>query len=184
MAILGGATNHGVYALPVNLANEFNGSGPFLTQLNAGSEVVPGVNFVTIRSDKLDKYAQPTGEFVGMPGKPTNVSYDAPELKGARNIVLDGIDHRETAYHPRAFREMYSAITGREPASVAIKPEAQPVLNGMISGTEAGAPTNLPLVGARVSVYEVDPATGERKGSAVREITTGADGLWGPFIAK
>lgn len=184
MAILSGGTNHGLYALPTNLNWEFNGASPFMTQLNAGSEVVPGVDFVTIRSDKLDKYAQPTGEFVGMPGKPTHVSFDAPELKGALNIVLGGVDHRETAFHKRAFREMYKAILGREPASVEIKPEAHPVLNGMVSGFEAGGPTNLPLAGARVSVFEVNPATGEREGGPVHQATIGADGMWGPFTAK
>jgi pimeloyl-ACP methyl ester carboxylesterase len=184
LVILGGATNHGVFALPVNLNSEFNGSGPFLTQLNAGSEVVPGVEYVTLRSDRLDKYAQPTGEFLGMPGKPTNIGYDAPELKGARNIVLDGLDHREVAFHKRAFREMYLAVTGREPVTLDVKPQERPVLNGIVSGFEAGAPTNLPLVGATVNVYEVDPATGERKGAAVHNAQVGPTGQWGPFTAS
>ncbi len=184
MAILCGSVNHGVYALPTNPNSEFNGSGAFLTKLNAGSEVVPGVTFVTLRSDKLDKYAQSTGEFVGMPGKPTHVTFEAPELKGARNIVLDGLDHRETGYHKRAFREMYKAILGREPASVEITPEEHPVLDGMISGSDNGAPTNLPVAGAKVAVYEVDPGSGERRGGPAHQATTGPDGRWGPFTAK
>src|SRR5579863_5360054 len=184
IAILGGTPNHGVYSLPFNENMEFNGMGPFLKGLNAGSEIVPGVAFFTIRSDTNDKYAQPLGTFLGFPEKPTNVAYQGPELKGATNIVLDGIDHRETAYHKRAFREEYKAIMGKDPASVEITPEAHPVLNGMISGSENGAPTNLPLVGAKVTVYEVDPTTGERKGAAVHQQTVGADGAWGPLTAK
>ncbi|MGL1218156.1 hypothetical protein ACSTLO_00665, partial [Vibrio parahaemolyticus] len=90
-------------------------------------------------------YAQPTGEFLGTPGKPTGVSYDAPALDGANNIVLDGLDHREVGFHPRAFAVIYEAITGRKPASTAITPEPAPVLTGTVTGFAAGAPTNLPV---------------------------------------
>jgi hypothetical protein len=183
-AILCGTPNHGVLALPVSPNGEFNGQGIFLTRLNAGSEVYPGVGFFTIRSDKLDKYAQPTGEFIGMPGRPTNVTYEGPELKGATNIVLAGLDHRETAFHPRAFREEYKAITGREPATVDPMPVEHPVLDGVVSGTESGAPTNLPIAGAKVEVYAVSAETGERQGPAAHSVTTGADGRWGPFTAS
>ena len=62
-AILCGTQNHGVQATPENLNNEFNGLGPFLSGLNAGEEVSPGVQFMTTRSDSNDKYAQPDGRF-------------------------------------------------------------------------------------------------------------------------
>jgi pimeloyl-ACP methyl ester carboxylesterase len=183
-AILCGTPNHGVLALPVNLNGEFNGQGVFLSKLNAGSEVHPGVKFFTIRSDKLDKYAQPTGEFLGMAGKPTGVTFEGPELKGATNIVIAGLDHREVAFHPKAFREMYKAITGREPKTLDAVPVDQPVLDGVVSGTENGAPTNLPIAGAKVEVFAVNPATGERQGTALHQATTGADGRWGPFTGS
>ena len=133
-AVLCGTPNHGVYALPSALGGEFNGMGPFLTGLNEGSEVRPGVTFVTLRSDKNDKYAQPTGEFLGFPGDPTGVSYESPELEGANNIVLPGLDHREVAFHEAAFRKLYRAVTGREPKSLEIRGEPNPVLDGIISG--------------------------------------------------
>ena len=95
-------------------------------RLNAGeSEVTPGTAFLTLRSDGMDKYAQADGRFVGKPGTPTNVTIDGPALKGATNLVLGAIDHRETAFHPRAFREIYKFIAGREPARIAIAPEAE-----------------------------------------------------------
>ena len=103
--------------------SEFNAQGAFLTQLNAGAdEVVAGVRFMTIRSDNNDKYAQPDGRFLGKPGRPTGVGYDGPELKGAENVVIPKIDHRETAFGPLAFGEMYRFITGRAPARVDIAP--------------------------------------------------------------
>ncbi len=183
-AILCGTPNHGVYSTQANLNNEFNGAGPFLTGLNAGSEVYPNVKFMTTRSDSNDKYAQPDGRFVGMPGQPTNVTYAGPELRGALNVVLPGLDHREVAFHPLAFKAMYNFIGGQGPATLEISSEPQPVLNGMVSGFANGAPTNLPLAGASVEIYEADPSSGQRLGDAVHRRTTAADGFWGPFSAK
>ena len=182
--ILCGTPNHGVRATPSNLNDEFNGMGPFLSGLNAGDEVQPGVQFMTIRSDSNDKYAQPDGRFIGMPGQPTNVTFAAPELRGAENVVLPGLDHREVAFHSLAFKTMYRFITGREPATLDIVPEPRPDLNGIVSGWSNGAPTNLPLQGATVEIYEVDPSSGQRLGEAVHRRTTSADGVWGPLTAK
>ena len=80
-AVLGGVPNHGVYADAARRAgNEFNGAGPFLTALNRGSgdgnEITPGVAWLTIRSDRNDKYAQPDGALLGAPGMATNVTFE------------------------------------------------------------------------------------------------------------
>ena len=176
--LLGGGVNHGVYSAPGS-QSEFNGASRFMQELNAGSEVVPGVSFLTIRSDKLDKYAQPTLAS----GGPSGVSYDAPELKGAMNVVIDGIDHRETAFSPRAFAEMYRFIAGST-AKTEIAPESSVRLSGLVTGYENKVPTNLPAAGIAVSVYEVDAATGARIGAPVHQTTTGADGSWGTLTAK
>jgi Lipase C-terminal domain len=101
-------------------------------------------------------------------------------LKGATNLVLGALDHREVAFHPRAFREIYKFIAGREPARIAIVPEQSVRLSGLVTGTPGGAPTNRPVAGATVDIFRVDPETGERKGSAVHSAKTGADGRWGP----
>ena len=125
-AVLCGVPNHGVYDWDQGLGNEFNGRGPFLRGLNEGdSEVTPGTSFLTLRSDGMDKYAQADGRFVGKPGTPTGITTEGPALKGATNLVLGAVDHRETAFSPRAFREIYKFIAGREPESIAIAPEPQ-----------------------------------------------------------
>lgn len=180
-AVLCGTPNHGVFALDDLLGNEFNGRGPFLRGLNDGdSEVTPGVAFLTLRSDGMDKYAQPDGRFTGRPGVPTNVTAEGPELKGATNLVLGTIDHRETAYHPRAFREIYKFIAGREPARIAITPEQTVRLGGLVTGAVDGVPTNRPVAGATVEINYVDRESGERRGDVVHRAMTGADGRWGP----
>ena len=184
-AVLCGTPNHGVYDWEETRGSEFNAKGAFLTQLNAGpDEVVAGVRFMTIRSDSNDKYAQPDGMFLGKPGRPTHVGYDGPALKGAENVVIPKIDHRETAFSPLAFAQMHRFITGRAPARMDIAPEAQVVLNGKVNDLQSGRPTNLPVAGARVEIYQVSAATGAREGAAVHAKTTAADGLWGPFTAK
>lgn len=180
-AVLCGTPNHGVFATDDQPNSEFNGRGAFLRGLNDGeSEVTPGVAFLTLRSDGMDKYAQADGRFIGKPGTPTGVTVEGPELKGATNLVLGALDHREVAFHPRAFREIYKFIAGREPARIAIVPEQSVKLGGLVTGTPGGAPTNRPVAGATVDVFRVDPETGERKGNAVHSAKTGADGRWGP----
>ena len=180
-AVLCGTPNHGVFATDDQPNSEFNGRGAFLRALNEGeSEVTPGVAFLTLRSDGMDKYAQADGRFIGKPGTPTGVTNEGPELKGATNLVLGALDHREVAFHPRAFREIYKFIAGREPARIAIVPEPAVRLSGLVTGTPGGVPTNRPVAGATVDIFRVDPDTGERKGGAVHSATTGVDGRWGP----
>jgi triacylglycerol lipase len=193
-AILGGTPNHGVWADTARLPNsEFNGTGPFLMALNnapamGGNEVTPGVKWMTIRSDNNDKFAQPDGTWIGAKGTPTNVTFAGPELKGAQNVVIAGIDHRETSFSPKAFEQAYRFVTGKAPATLAVTPEAKPVLNGKVSGqglnnTQGGFVNNLPLVGATVEVFATNADSGERTGAAVHRQLIAADGLWGPFNA-
>jgi hypothetical protein len=180
-AVLCGVPNHGVFDWDENPGNEFNGRGPFLRGLNAGeTEVVDGTAFLTLRSDGMDKYGQADGRFVGKPGTPTGVTTDGPALKGATNLVLGAIDHRETAFHPRAFREVYKFIAGREPSRIEIVPEAEVQLSGLVTGTPGGVQTNRPVSGATVEIYRVSSETGERLGGPVHASQTGADGRWGP----
>jgi pimeloyl-ACP methyl ester carboxylesterase len=180
-AVLCGVPNHGVYAWDEGLGGEFNGRGPFLRGLNEGeTEVTPGTAFLTLRSDGLDKYAQADGRFVGKPGTPTGVTAEGPALKGATNLVLGAVDHRETAFHPHAFREIYKFIAGREPSRIEIVPEAAVTLSGLVTGTPGGVQTNRPVAAASVDVYSVSADTGERIGGPIHSSQTGADGRWGP----
>ncbi|NOJ39407.1 hydrolase [Bradyrhizobium australiense] len=180
-AVLCGVPNHGIYDWDDDINNEFNGRSPFLRGLNEGeSEVTPGTAFLTLRSEGMDKYAQPDGRFVGKPGAPTGVTSDSPALKGATNLVLGALDHREVAFHPRAFREIYKFIAGQEPSRIEIVPEAEVRLSGLVTGTPGGVATNRPVFGATVEIYRVSPETGERTGGPIHSSQTGADGRWGP----
>jgi pimeloyl-ACP methyl ester carboxylesterase len=180
-AVFCGVPNKGVFNWEANPGSEFNGRAPFLQRLNGGdSDVVAGTAFLTLRSENNDKYAQPDGRFVGKPGVPTGITFEGPELRGATNLVLGSLDHRETAFHPRAFAEMHKFIAGREPEKLSIAPEPRPVLDGLVTGLPGGTPTNRPLSAATVEVYRVSPQTGERIGSPIHRRVTGEDGQWGP----
>jgi pimeloyl-ACP methyl ester carboxylesterase len=185
-AVLCGAVNHGVIVSDQHLiGSEFNGASAFMRDLNSTpDEVLPGVRFMTIRSDNNDKFAQPDGLFIGLKGVATGLGFEAPALKGATNVVLAGVDHRETGYAPAAFAAMYRFITDREPTTLHIVEERPIVLNGKVSGFESGAPTNIASAGATVTIYRVSPRTGERLAGAAYSKTTGSDGLWGPFQAE
>jgi triacylglycerol lipase len=196
-AILGGTPNHGVFAVKGwHEGSEFSGTGPFLTGLNApknaaGDEVAGPVKWMTVRSDQNDKYAQPS--LPGADGQrlPTNVTYAGPELKGAHNVVIAGIDHRETAFGPAAFAAMYRFITGEAPRTLAIVAQQRIALRGNVTGLGLDSQdpasgdfvNNLPLAGASLTIYAVDAGTGSRLGDARYTARIGSDGQWGPFGA-
>lgn len=171
-AILCGTPNHGVFKIETLPGNEFNGIGPFLKKLNEGSEVAPGVKFLTIRSDKFDKYAQPNG-----------TGYESPMLAGAENAVIPNADHREVAFDPRAFRLMYQFILGQPPAREWPTPEAAPRIGGLVTGFANGAANNLPEAGVHLRVWKLDPVTAQREEKPALDVTTAADGAWGPLVA-
>jgi triacylglycerol lipase len=196
-AILGGTPNHGVWAIKGSReGNEFSGTGPFLTRLNApknaaGDEVTGPVKWMTIRSDNNDKFAKPDGLWIGARGTATNVTAAGPELKGAQNVVIPRIDHRETSFSPAAFLAACKFIKQRD-CKDGIDGQTSVLLNGRITGMGAqsddprsgNSPNNLPVPGSRIDIYAIDPATGERKGAAVHSKVADANGYWGPVVAS
>ncbi|HUR88053.1 MAG TPA: alpha/beta fold hydrolase [Ramlibacter sp.] len=187
-AVLGGTPNHGVWAVHIDGLSdnsEFAGHGPNLTALNKaknanGDEVTGPVKWMTIRSDSNDKFAQPDGLWVGKRGVATGVTFTGPELKGATNVVIPRIDHRETSYSAPAFAATYQFITGQAAARTDVVPEEKVSLSGKISA----AGTNIGLAGAQLRVFAIDAVTGERRGDAVYAKTVGQDGAWGPMNAQ
>ncbi len=198
-AILGGVPNHGIWAVPLpplSDNSEFAGHGAFLRGLNqpvnaAGDEVAGPVKWQTVRSDGNDKYAQPDGLWIGQRGKDTGVTVASPELKGAMNVVLPRLDHRETSFSPAAFGAAFRFITGRDPATRDVVPHGRPVLSGRVTGlglsstdpASGSYANNLPLPGAKLEIFAIDANTGERQGGPAHSQTIGADGQWGPFAA-
>ncbi|MBK6009002.1 alpha/beta fold hydrolase [Ramlibacter ginsenosidimutans] len=197
-AILGGTPNHGLWNVPGRApGSEFAGNGPFLQALNApkdaqGDEVTGPVKWLTLRSDSNDKYAQPLGTWLGDPKLATGVTYEGPALKGATNVVLPRVDHRETSFSPAAFEATWRYLTGRAPTTLEIVPEERVVLSGKVTGLGVSSTdpasgdlaNNLPLPGAHLEIFAIDSATGARHGAPVLAQVIAEDGHWGPLVAQ
>jgi pimeloyl-ACP methyl ester carboxylesterase len=196
--VLGGNPAHGIWAVKgLREGNEFSGLSAFMQELNApknaaGDEVTPGVRWLTLRSDNNDKYAQPDGVWIGAKGTATNIGFDGPALKGATNVVLPRVDHRETSFSPAAFDATWRFLTGEAPRTLQPVAESSIVLSGRVTGlgldplnpASGSFSNNLPLTGARLAVYAVDTSTGARRGAAAWEQAIAEDGRWGPFAAQ
>jgi hypothetical protein len=185
LAVLCGSPSHGAIVSDQHMVgSEYNGRSRFLRQLNAQpGGVTAGTEIVTLASDRNDLYAQPEGRFLGLPGVETGVGFDGPALRGATNLILQDADHLETAYSPAAFVAIWRAVTGELPVVQDLRPDTRPVLDGKVTGWAGGVATNVPVTGARVRVFAVDPATGMRTGAEVHARITGPDGAWGPMAA-
>ena len=128
----------------------------------------------------FDLYAQPDGAYIGHPGMPTNVTFDGPALKGAlmyRSSCRSSRDRVEPARLPRNLQ----FIVGRAPSCIAIVPEADGTLNGMVTGSTA---TRRPTSrrGREGRGPAVDPRHWRAQGRGpLASRTTGADGVWGPL---
>lgn len=196
--VLGGNPAHGIWAIEgLREGSEFSGLSPFLRQLNAaknaeGDEVTPGVKWLTLRSDSNDKYAQPDGIWIGAQGKPTHIGFDGPALRGATNVVLPRVDHRETSFSAAAFAATWRFLTGKDARTTQPVPEAPVVLSGRVTGlglhpldaASGGFVNNLPLVGARLEIFAVEASTGMRGGPAAWVQTIESDARWGPFVGQ
>jgi triacylglycerol lipase len=164
-AILGGVPNHGVWMsiarVPAGQRIQ-SGTGPFLQALNAAQERGRRrghgpVKWLTIRSDNNDKYAQPDGLWIGKQGVPTNVTFEGPELKGATNVVLPRMDHRETVVLAGGLRGHVPVHHRPRAATAEITPEPRVQLAGKVTGLGLSSTdpasgnygNNLPLPGAQ-----------------------------------
>ena len=182
--VLCGGVNHGVIISDtVLVGSEFNGAAPFLKQLNAGeSEIVPGPAFMTLRSDKFDKFAQPDGQFIGQAGKPTGITFEGAGAEGrqqrraaragsSRGRVPQAGLRQDVRVHRRPGTDQHLHRRGaRGRAERQGHRRRRRHLHQPAGG------------GATVEIWDVDPATGARRVRlAAHRKVTGADGVWGPF---
>lgn len=136
----------------------------------------------------------PDGPWPGARGKLTLSDYESAALKGVKTLVFARADQRDGAFSIAQFEESFRFITGETPNSPVIRPQLELVLNGLVTGMgvkpgDRASPgsnffNNLPLPKARLEVFAVELGTGLRIGGAVYQKAVGADGRWGPFLAK
>jgi pimeloyl-ACP methyl ester carboxylesterase len=101
-------------------------------------------------------------------------------IGGGENVYFPEKSHTEVATSAEAFAEVYEFLNGREPRTTHVVPERPDKVR--VSGRVTNFPQNTGLEGAELELYEVDPATGQRKSSRPRLTRViGADGAWGPL---
>lgn len=99
----------------------------------------------------------------------------------AINVTIAGQTHVETATSAESFAHLYEFLTGKAPRTTAIRESRRPFVS--IAGRAVLFPFNIGVDGARLDVYELDGATGQRLRNypkAIFEIE--ASGEWGPFF--
>jgi pimeloyl-ACP methyl ester carboxylesterase len=102
------------------------------------------------------------------------------EIVGATNVTLPDQEHIESATSAGAFYQMYSFFRGHPPFTTDIveAPPGQVSVKGQVNYF----PSNEGIDGATLEIWEVDPATGFRKGQApVATRAIDASGDWGPI---
>ncbi len=101
------------------------------------------------------------------------------EIVGAENVTLEGQEHIESATSAEAFAEMYRFFRGHPPLTTRVLPQIFPRVSGRVDAF----PSNAGLDGAKLEVWWVSGATGERIGRRPwASYDIGPDGSFGPFV--
>ena len=113
---------------------------------------------------------------------PQDLIVQGGDINGATNVKLEGKDHYQVATSKEAFEAMYSFFNGgKKPDFTDIQQES----TVKISGRVLTLGENQPRAGAEIRVYEVDPGSGFRKGTAPdHTINTDLRGNWGPIEVR
>jgi hypothetical protein len=104
-------------------------------------------------------------------------------MYGAENIILPKQTHVQTCTSAETFYHAYKFFTGEEPKTTEILPEASGRIE--LAGRAVMYQTNEGVQDATLEVWEVDGATGFRKGeSPIATYQLSGDASWGPLEAK
>lgn len=94
-----------------------------------------------------------------------------------RNVQFPDQGHVEVVGSVESFDAQYRFFTGRAPRTTLVLPERPGRVE--IAGRALNFPANTPLPGARLEIWEIDPATGARRGRP-RPVEIDDQGNWGP----
>ncbi len=95
-------------------------------------------------------------------------------ITGATNVMLMGLDHYQVATGPQSFFKVFEFFNNAAPNSTEITPESIICLGGR--AVTFGE--NQPAANAEVTLWYLDPSTGQRVGNAAAQLNTNAEGRW------
>jgi len=100
------------------------------------------------------------------------------DVEGVTNVRLETEDHYSVITSGGSFSAIYSFLYGEQPSTIIPLESDAP----WIGGRAVSLGENLPAVDSRLTVWQVDGATGRRLEIHAEE-TLGEDGWWGPVVA-
>ncbi|MBN8678411.1 MAG: hypothetical protein J0M29_09310 [Chitinophagales bacterium] len=202
-----------LYAFDWNSLNQFGGNTPqlldqFIDKVLAetgatrvrlmGHSAGGGVCYTylsdPVRAAKVDGYVHigssvqsgPAGPNGSEPTlnlwSPADEVVDGGDISGAENVMIPGKDHYQIATSKESFAAVWQFFHNTAPGTLEITPQGPLVC---IAGKVLYFGENTPLVNAKVELYEVNPANGERISSSPDfTFQTDTDGKYGPENIK
>jgi hypothetical protein len=129
-------------------------SKSFLSRAGCAAKVAHYVNIDGFGGDELPG---------GVPTLNLMATSLAKEIIGATNVQLEGHAHVQACSSPESFALMYEFFTGEAPATTDIVPATDETIK--LEGKLVVFVTNAIPEDINLSIYEVDPDTGQRLGS-------------------
>jgi Lipase C-terminal domain/Lipase (class 2) len=99
-------------------------------------------------------------------------------IVGAENVYYENKSHTEVTTSREAFADVFRFLENRGPQTTKVVPEKPNKVT--VAGRALVFPNNVGIEGATLEVFEVDPASGQRRGAAIHTAAIGADGNFGP----
>ncbi|GAA3458099.1 hypothetical protein ACFFSW_13210 [Saccharothrix longispora] len=136
------------------------------------------------RAAGVRRYVNVDGRSAAAPpgGVPTLALWGSlqPEgaIGGATNVYLTTLGHTETTTSAEGFAHVHRFLRGRAAATTLVLPQFPSTVS--IAGRATYFPQNDGATGL-LNAWEVDPATGARRGGPHHSVRTAADGSFGPL---
>jgi pimeloyl-ACP methyl ester carboxylesterase len=100
-------------------------------------------------------------------------------IDGAENVRFPNKAHTEVTTSRAAFSDVFEFLNGERPEARNVLPQNPRTVK--VAGRAVTFPDNTGAAGGRLEVYELDRATGQRRGRALYSLTLPADGSFGPL---
>lgn len=108
---------------------------------------------------------------------PADAVVSGADIPGAANVSLPGKDHYQVATSKETFAAIYQFFHGQAPATLTVTPESPVCIGGRVLTFGE----NNPQINARVDIYPLDAATGQRLNDQPwQTFFSDSLGNWGP----
>ena len=165
----------------VDLIGHSMGGAIGATYVNTGSNADKIAHYVHAASGP--NYTFPSGLAVRSISSYSDIAVGFTDIPGIENIEIPGADHFAVISREESFAATYEFFNdGAEPVTTTIIPQDEDL---RLEGKAVSIGDNVPMEGARIEIYPLDPDTGERTGEKPAAcFLVDAEGEWGVFEAE